>query len=185
MSEIDYRLTLQKHLQSLMEQADLTIIGIAEGAKLSTLTIRKILSAKTRASQITLNKITTFFNLRIEKLYSEKPIKLKRIEDIPRLRDFHNTYKANNTYFLSRAKDNIVAHFLKNVFIYDDFLKEGRRARDIAQYIEESPKYGKTFNPKVIAKELDRMFKSGLLDKDDKTRKSAVFYYRIKNTSSS
>ena len=163
-----------------MKQADLTIVGIAEGTNLSTLTIRKILKAETRASQATLDKIATFFDIKIEQLYSEKYIKLKRLEEISCLKEFYINNSSNNTYFISRAKENVVAHFLKNELIYDDFFNKGRRAREIAQYIELNPKYGKTFEPKVIAKELDRMFKKGLLNREDKTGEGAVFYYSIK-----
>lgn len=180
MIEIDYRAIIKKHLQSLMEQADLTIEGMAEGADLSSLTIRKILTAKTNASQITISKIATFFNLKIEKLYSEKPIKLKKLDEVPILQDFYTTYKSNNTFFLSRAKENVVAHFLKNILLKDNFMRIGRRAKDITIYIKTNPKYNKNFDAKVIAKVLDRMYKQNLLEREDKTGEGAVFYYKVR-----
>lgn len=181
MSEIDYKTTLKKHLTSLMQQTDLTIEGIAEGAKLSSLTIRKILNRKTSASQITLNKIANFFNIKLEKLYSEKPIKLTKLDENPILRDFYDTYMSNNTYFHSRSKENVVAHFMKNELIFDEYLTVGRRAKDVANYIKITPKYRKNFDSKVIAKALERMFNQGLLEREDRTGKGAVFYYKVKN----
>ncbi len=180
MSEIDYNIVLQKHLKSLMKQADLSIIGIAEATNLSTITIRKILMAKTRASQITLNKIASLFSIKIEKLFSEKEIKLKRLDEIPLLKEFYKNNASNNTYFTSRAKENVVADFLRNTLIYDDFLKIGRRTKDVANYIKHTPKYNKEFEPKVIAKAFERMYKEGLLNREDKTGENSVFFYSAK-----
>lgn len=181
MSEVDYNVILQKHLTNLMKQADLSIIGIAEASTLSTITIRKILTAKTRASQITLNKIASLFNIKIEKLFSDKEIKLKRLDEIPLLKEFYKTNASNNTYFASRAKENVVADFLRKILIYDDFLKVGRRAKEVAYYVKQNPKYSKEFDPKIIAKALERMYRDGLLDREDKTGKNSVFFYSIKN----
>lgn len=167
------------NVSDLMKQADLTNNGLAEGADLTPHTIVKILNAETNISPKTAKKLSVFFCITVSQLFSNKRIKLKKLSDITPLKEFYSNNQSNPTYFRSRAKENVVAHFLKNVFINDPFLNEGRRVKEIAKYIKESPQYKKNFSSKTIAKELDRMYESGLVRKEDKTGKGSVYYYSL------
>jgi transcriptional regulator with XRE-family HTH domain len=170
---------IKKQLISLMDQSDLTINGLAEGTNLSSMTIRKILLQQTKPSVQTLEKITAFFEITISQLFSEKLIKIKRIEDIEALKDFYEDNKSNPEYFNSRSKEGIATYFLRNVLIKDQYFSEPRRAKEIHLFIKENPKYSKNLNPKVIAKILERMYNEGILKRMDKTGKKSVFYYSI------
>lgn len=165
-------------LKSLMLQADLTIEGLSEAAGLSTHTIAKILKGQTRVSPTTVEKLTGLFGISASALMSSDPIELAKQGHSDTLEEFFESNEANLKYFLSRAKDNVVAHFIKTVLVNDSFLNEGRRVREIAEYIRTHPPYQKNFNPKVIAKVLDRLVKAGKLQKEDKTGKGSVYYYR-------
>lgn len=168
---------ISRQLKSLMDQSDLTIEGLSEAAGLTTHTITKILKAKTRISPLTLEKITGLFGITASKLMSAERIDLSNRHLPEALENFYDSYEANPKYFQSRAKENVVAHFMKTVLVNDPYLNEGRRVRDIAEYIHTNPAYQKDFNPKVIAKVLDRMTKAGNIRKEDKTGKRSVYYY--------
>lgn len=170
--------TIAAQLQSLMDQADLTVEGLAEAAGLSTHTISKILKKQTRISSKSVDKLTDLFGISASALMSPAKIELNRHPYPDALADFRHSYEANSNYFRSRAKENVVAHFIKSVLVNDPYLEEGRRVKEIARYIRTHPAYQKEFNPKVIAKVLDRMAKAGTIEKEDKTGRGSVFYYR-------
>ena|SRR5690554_5603116 len=169
--------TIAAQLKSLMEQADLTIEGLSEAAGLSSHTIAKILKMQTRISPKTLDKLTDLFGISAAALMSADKIELPVQAYSEALEDFRNSNEANSRYFRSRAKENVAAHFMRTVFVYDPYLNEARRVKEITEYIRTNPAYQKDFNPKVIAKVLDRMVRAGTIQKEDRTGKKAVYYY--------
>lgn len=64
---------------------------------------------------------------------------------------------------------------MRIIVIHDPFLDEKKRSGVIAKYVSNT--YGKSFNPKTVAKELARMYDEDLIDREDKTGKGPVFYY--------
>ncbi len=163
-----------------MQQADLTIYGLAEGTNLSTHTINRILKQRTNISSGSAKKIAEFFEIPVDKIFSDSPIKLKKIEHIPRVYKFHSENSGNHIFFISKAKEGKVATFIREKLLQDPFLNEGKRSRDIADYIKKS--YKKSFDTKVVAKALERLYRDGALSREDKTGKNSVFYYRIRRT---
>jgi|GEM_PF-3198274 len=170
--------TIAAQLKSLMEQADLTIEGLSEAAGLSTHTVSKILKKQTHISPKTLGKLTDLFGVSASAFMSTEKIRLNAPAYSEMLESFHHNNEANTKYFRSKAKENVVAHFMTHILVHDPFLDQGRRVREIADYIRTNPAYQKDFNPKVIAKVLDRMSKAGALKKEDKTGKASVYYYK-------
>lgn len=168
-----------KQLHSLMQQADLTVYGLAEGARLSTHTVNRILKKKTNLSSGSAKKLALFFSIPLEKIFSDSLVKLKKIENIPSIYEFHKTNSENDIYFISKFKENKVATFIKETLVYDSFINEGKRSKEISEYILKV--YGKDFDPKVVAKALERLYNENVLNRDDKTGAASVYYYSLVN----
>lgn len=169
-----------KQVESLMLQADLTVYGLAEGTSLSTHTINRILKQRTNISSGSAKKIAEFFAISVDRIFSDSPIKLKKIEHLPNVSKFHSENSDNHIFFISKAKEGKVATFIREKLLQDPFLAEGKRSRDVAAHIKLT--YKKSFDTKVVAKALERLYRDGALTREDKTGKNSVFYYSIKNT---
>src|SRR5690606_4537029 len=111
------------------------------------------------------------------KIFSKKPVKLGKLKDITPLYAFHTANASNLTYFRSKAKEDKVATFIREVLIKDPFLNEGRRAAQTTEYIRE--RYKKKFDRKTVAKALERAFESKLLKREDRTGEQSVYYYSL------
>src|SRR5699024_4494514 len=112
--------------------ADLTIVGLSEAAGLSTHTITKILKMQTVVSSKTIEKLCSLFGVSTSQLLSTTKIQLKNAADTRALEKFQDSNEGNSNYFRTKAKDNVVAHFIKTILINDPYLNEGRRVREIA-----------------------------------------------------
>ena len=99
------------------------------------------------------------------------------LKDITPLYAFHTANASNLTYFRSKAKEDKVATFIREVLIKDPFLNEGRRAAQTTEYIRE--RYKKKFDRKTVAKALERAFESKLLKREDRTGEQSVYYYSL------
>jgi transcriptional regulator with XRE-family HTH domain len=170
---------VSNNLNALMQRYDLTATGVAAGANLEVHSVNRILSKTTNISTQSAKKLATFFGITIDKIFSESKIKFQNLDNTPTLKQFYEDNILNTTYFQSKAKENVVAHFLKTRLINDSILLEGKRASYITMHIKE--KYKKDFDPKVVAKVLYRMSQVGLLEREDKTGKGSVYYYSIKS----
>jgi len=173
--------TIAVQLRSLMDQADLTIEGLSEAAGLSTHTIAKILTKKTNVSPKSIHKLTKLFSISAAELMSPSKIVLNKQAYPEMLENFNRSYEANLKYFGSKAKENTVAHFVKTTLINDPYLNKGRRVKEVAEYIRKNPKYQKDFDPKVIGKALERMWKAGIINREDRTGRGSVYFYSRKN----
>lgn len=181
MSKIDLQTAtiVANNLTSLMNHYDLTPYGVEAGAGVEIHTIAKILRKTTNISTFTAKKLSNFFEITIDALFSSRPLKLKRPDNVPTIKQFYADNVLNPKFFISKQKENVVAQFLRTVLIYDPHLNEKKRSGIIAKHINNT--YGKSFNPKTVAKELARMYEEELIDREDKTGKGSVFYYGLKS----
>ncbi len=175
--DLDVAEIVANNLNLLMKKYNLTIAGLEAGAGLEAHTINRILSKTTNISSRSAKKLAEFFGMTVDIIFSNKPIKFQKLENIPALLSFYKGNHLNNKYFLSRAKENVIAHFLRTVLVHDSFLNDGKRTSEISEYIKTT--YKKNFNPKTIAKELFRLSEAGLLKRDDRTGKGSVYYYSL------
>lgn len=165
-----------KNLTTLMDKYNLTTYGTAAGAEVEVHTINRILSMTTNISTRVAKKLSKFFGIGINHFFSLELPKLKKIEQVPTLKDFYEANTLNHKYFQDRSKENQVAHFLRTEFIHNKFLETGQRASAVTKYINQN--YSKNFNKKTVAKELFRLYEAGDLLRDDPSGKGAVYYYR-------
>jgi len=180
MSKIDIETAtiVADNLTSLMNHFDLTPYGVEAGADVEIHTIAKILRRTTNISTRTAKRLSMFFEITIDTLFSARPLKLKKAENVPTIKQFHVDNALNPKYFISKQKENVVAQFLRDIVIHDPILNEKKRSGIIAKHVNET--YGKSFDPKTVAKELARMYEEELIDREDKTGKKSVFYYGLK-----
>lgn len=182
MSKIDLETAeiVAKNLRTLMNHYDLTEHGVESGAGVEVHTIVKILDCKTNVAIRTAKKISVFFGITLDLLFSSKPLKLSKLENTPTVKKFYEENRLNKKYFESRKKENIVADFLRNILVLDPEFNHYNRAGAITEYINKT--YSKSFKAKTVAKELSRLFKEGLVERTDRTGEGSVYYYRRKST---
>lgn len=179
MNDVDKKIAVvvSKNVKALMAKYNLTDTGLASSSGLEIHTIRRIISSSTNIATGSLKKIALLFDISIDALLSEKPLRFKAVKHLTQLRTFYNDNTLNPSYFEDRKNDNVVARFLRDVLINDPFIKEPRRANQVHNHILIN--YKKDFNPKTIAKELYRMSEENLLKHHDKTGKKKVYYYWV------
>ncbi len=166
-----------KQLTSLLSQSGLTITGLAFGIKMSLNHLRVIKSGKAHISSKTAEKISNFFEIEVEALFSSKKIKLKKPSNIHNLRTFYEENQHNPKFFISRQKENSVADFLKKILLLDSYLLDEHTVGEIKEYCQSS-KYKRKFEGKELSRELSRLAKKGALIKRDKFKNGTVFLYK-------
>ncbi|WP_028295221.1 helix-turn-helix domain-containing protein [Olivibacter sitiensis] len=164
-----------KNLKTLMDTYRLTVHGVEAGAGIEVHTLNRILNLNTNISPNTAQRLADFFGIGIDQIFSSKMARLRRLDQVPTLKNFYVESKLNKKYFQDRVKEDVVTEFLKAVMLLDPFFNTGKRAKEITDHI--NGKYDKDFNSKTVAKVLSRLWGIGLLKREDRTGKGKVFYY--------
>lgn len=167
------------HLESLLSQSGLTIIGLSNAINMSPNHLRAIKKGKASISSKTAGKIADFFVIGVDSLFSTKEIKLKKRELIHPLTTFYKENEANQEFFIHRKTQNSIAFFLNNRILPSDYLRAERSVSEIQNHILSS--YGKEFSSKEISRQLTRLVESGKLQKKSKFGNSSVFLYKIRS----
>lgn len=166
------------HLESLLYQSGLTVIGLSNAINMSPNHLRAIKNGKASISSRTAGKIADFFMIGVDLLFSTKLIKLKRTELIIPLITFYKENEANQEFFIQRKAQNSIGFFLNNTILPSDYLEVERSVREIKNHILSS--YRKDFSSKEISRQLTRLVESGKLQKQSKFGNNSIFLYSKK-----
>lgn len=166
-----------KNLNSLLQQTEITITGLANAINMSVNHLRTVMSGKATISLRTAGKITDFFEIEVSQLFSIKPIKLKNAKSISTIKKFYEENEGNQEFFISSKKKNSLMYFLRNVLLPSEFLLVEHDVNGIK--IHCSDVYQRLFSSKELSAQLLRLYNEGLLLRHDKFGNGSVFMYRL------
>ncbi len=168
-----------KHLESLLQQSGITIVGLAVGIGMSVNHLRTVKAGKASISSRTAGKISDFFEIEVSQLFSPKPITLKKVENIPTIKQFYVDNSANLEFFINLKKtENSLMYFLRNTLLKSQFLAEERDVKEILMECELE--YQRSFTSKALSAQLIRLAKEGALTSRDKFGNGSVYLYKLK-----
>jgi transcriptional regulator with XRE-family HTH domain len=170
--------TVGKNVKDLKEQAGLTIDGLTFALSISISYTLMIERGAANISTKLAKEIANFFAIEISKLYSEKPIKLKDPLKIPTIAKFYKENEKNAKFFTQRRAEYSVAAFLRNVLLYDPFMKDGRTVSDIIKYSDTQ--YQRNLESQEVSRELRRLYLKDVLERKDKFENGSVYLYSLK-----
>ena len=169
-------LKLGKRIKSLRVIAGLSVEGLAFAADISINHIRKIEAGNSNLTSKTAEKISNFFEMTVEELYSFNAPISDDLKEIPTIKKFYLENTSNPKFFIERKRENSITNFLKTKLLPTVFFEEFKGVKQVTNYSKEE--FGRHFDSKEVSRCLNRMVKSGLLIKEDKTGTGSVFIYK-------
>ncbi len=172
----------KKNIEFFLENTDLTWDALAEGAKISIPTLRRVFDLKTNLSKSNQIKIEDFFGLPNGALDTIKQLEIpENNPEIP-YQSFKKVNIGNPKFFKSISAETNAAEFVRIHLLSDEYFKVPRRKSQIIDKLKTFKNYNATFKDSAMAKEIERMYS------EDKTigisdpfnNKSVYLYYRIK-----
>lgn len=169
-------LTVSSNVKNLRVQAGLTLEGFAAAISISISYVRMIENGKANITSKLAQRITDFFEIEVQKLYTNKHYSLKKPENIPSIKRFYDENVRNPQFFLNRKGENSVAHFLRTELISGGYLDDEREVGEIREHC--LTKYQRKFDSKEMSRQLGRLVDEGLLSRTDKFGNGTVYLYR-------
>lgn len=166
-----------KQLRSLLQQAGITIVGLADAIDMSVNHLRTIRADKASISSRTAGKIVDFFNIEVSQLFSAKPIKIKNIRSIPTIKRFYEENVGNSQFFIRQRKENSLMHFLRTELLKSKYFEEEHDVGEIRKHCKE--KYQRNFTSKALSAQLVRLAEEGALVRRDKFGNGSVYLYKL------
>lgn len=186
MGQIDIKKAenVRRNLELLLNETDLTQIGLADGAEISASTIRRIFDLKTNISSINETKINKFFGLETGQIYLSTSVELPSDNpDLPFIK-FKEANSRTIKYFLSLSEDYNTAKFVRTSILKSSFFKQGRRKKEILEKLKSLKNYKTEFSEDAIYKEIERMHNEDKTLKVEKLHiNDSVFLYSIDDSS--
>lgn len=173
---------VKKNVEYLLKMSDLTWDALAEGAKVSSATLRRVYDLNTNLSKRNRNKIEIFYGI---KLNTIEKIAIKSIPEnfsnAP-FNDFKNSNLGNNSFFKSKVKVSKAAQFVRKEILKDDFFKNPHQKKVMIERLKTSKKYKTIYTDFAMAKEIERLYKEDkILDVEDKHDNASIFHYYRKD----
>lgn len=171
-------LAVGRQLRSLLQQAGITIVGLAYAIDMSVNHLRTIRTGKASISSRTAGKIADFFYIEVSQLFSVKPIKIKNIKSIPTIKQFYEENVGNPQFFTNQIKDNSLMHFLRTELLKSKYFEEEHDVGEIRKHCKE--KYQRNFSSKALSAQLVRLAEEGALVRRDKFGNGSVYLYKLR-----
>ncbi len=111
-------------------------------------------------------------------MYTAKTIRLKAPLKIPTIAKFYQENIQNPTFFIHRIAEYSVANFLRNVLLEDSVILKGQTVGQLIEY--SNNKYKRDLNSQEMSRELRRLYKKGILDREDKFGNGSVYLYKLR-----
>ena len=166
-----------RQLGSLLQQAGITIVGLAHAIDMSVNHLRTIKAGKASISSRTAGKIADFFNIEVSQLFSAKSIKIKNIRSIPTVKRFYEENVGNLQFFIRQRKENSLMHFLRTELLKSKYLEEEHDVREIREHCKDN--YKRNFTSKALSAQLVRLAEEGVLVRRDKFGNGSVYLYKL------
>ncbi|MCH7409986.1 hypothetical protein MM239_11325 [Belliella sp. DSM 111904] len=173
---------VKKNIEYLLKISDLTWDALAEGAKVSSPTLRRVFDLNTNLSKSNRNKIEIFYGITLNTI---DKVSIKSIpegfEDAP-FNDFKNNNTGNRSFFKSKTKLSKAAHFVRKQILKDDYFKDPHQKKDMINRLKASKNYKTIYTDSAMAKEIERLHKEDkVLFIEDTFSNSSIFKYFRKN----
>lgn len=171
-----------KNLTSLLEQTGITIVGFSQAVGISLNHARVIMNGKASITQRTADKIASFFEIELGRLFLDETLNLNDPLDIPKIKEFYKNNEQNANYFRGRSKEKSITYLIINKLIHETIFDDWTRVGELLHFINEAEKYSKyknIYTHKGISKALGRIFlKYDILQRKDYGKNGKVFVYR-------
>lgn len=169
------------NVNKLRIKTSLTLEGLTFALQISISYLMMIEKGTANISAKMANRISDFFEITIEQLYSRKEIKLKSPLDVPTIKAFYEQNNNNPNFFIHRRSEYSVAYFLKSILINDNFMLIKHDSGEIRNYC--LIKYKREFSSQELSRELRRLFLKKELKRCRKFDNDSVYQYWVPSKS--
>lgn len=166
-----------KNVKHLRLQTGLTIEGLTFALSISISYTLMIERGTANVSSSLAKRIANFFDVEVAQLYTDKTINLKSPLKISSIEKFYQENEQNAKFFIQRRAEYSVASFLRNVLLADSVILEGHTVSELIEYSHK--KYKRELNSQELSRELRRLYKKGVLDREDKFDNGSVYLYKL------